>query len=114
MLKAAVGSVQGVVANLGEVLDGGEGVGRRQALLVSTVDMPAESVHQAQHTALLAVGRHFQQGLGLQFVDHVVELLLLHLHGFTQGDAVGNTALQLAEVVAQALQQRQLVGQQLP
>ncbi|MNE53213.1 hypothetical protein D3C76_1080220 [compost metagenome] len=114
MPEAGIGGVQGTVADLGEVLDGGEGVGRHQALLVGAVDMSAEGIHQAQRATLLAVGGHLQQGLGLQFVDHLVELLLLYLHGLAQGDTVGDAALQFAEVLAQALQQRQLFGQHLP
>ncbi|MNH44431.1 hypothetical protein D3C79_1065960 [compost metagenome] len=76
--------------------------------------MPAEGVHQAQHSTLLAVARHLQQCLGLQFVDDVVELLLLCLHGLTQGRTAGDAVLQFVEVGAQALQQGQFFSQHLP
>ena len=66
-----------------------------------------------QGTILLAVGRHVQQRLGLQLVDGIVELLLLLLHCLAQGHPVGDGALQLGEVIAQALQQGQLFGQHL-
>ncbi|MNP64529.1 hypothetical protein D3C76_1600330 [compost metagenome] len=72
-------------------------------MLVGAVDMPAKGIHLAQHATLLAVGRHLQQGLSLQLVDHIVQLLLLRLHGLAQGGAVGDGLLQFAEVVAQAL-----------
>ncbi|MNF03053.1 hypothetical protein D3C80_2023020 [compost metagenome] len=75
--------------------------------------MTAEGIHQAQHAALLAVGRHLQQGLGLQFVDDVVEFLLLRLHGLAQRVPLCDRALQFGEVVAQALQQLQLLGEHL-
>ncbi|MNC48448.1 hypothetical protein D3C75_975620 [compost metagenome] len=76
--------------------------------------MPAEGVHQAQHTTLLTVVRHFQQGLGLQLVNRLAECMLLRLQGFAQGYTAGDAALQFAEVVAQALQQCHFFCQQLP
>ncbi|MCY1428539.1 hypothetical protein D9M71_444280 [compost metagenome] len=75
--KAIVGGIQGVITDFGKILDRGEGVGGNQALLVGTFDMPAEGIHQAQHTTLLTVVRHFQQGLGLQLVNRLAECMLL-------------------------------------
>ncbi|MNM87963.1 hypothetical protein D3C81_1001580 [compost metagenome] len=113
LAKGAVGGVQCGIADLGEILDGREGVRRYQALLVGTVNVTAEGVHQAQCAALLAIGRHLQQGLGLQFIDDVVELLLLCLHGLAQGVPLVDRALQFSEVVAHTLQQLQLLGEHL-
>ncbi|MNN45945.1 hypothetical protein D3C81_1603020 [compost metagenome] len=65
MPKAGIGGVQRTFAHPREFLDGGEGISRHQALLVSAIDMPGEVIHQAQYGTTLAVGRHVQQGLGL-------------------------------------------------
>ncbi len=75
--------------------------------------MPGEAVHQAQQAALLAVGGHLQQGLGFQFVDDAVELLLLRLHCLAQPTPAFNGALQGGEIFVKALQQLQLLGQHL-
>ncbi|MNV53526.1 hypothetical protein D3C71_1456800 [compost metagenome] len=111
--EAGVGGVQGCLADLGEGLHRREGVGRHQALLVGAIDVATEGVHQAEHAALLAVGGHFQQGLGLQFVDPVIERPLLRLHGLAQRQPAVDGALQRREVIAQALKQLQLLGEHL-
>ncbi|MNH12627.1 hypothetical protein D3C79_721730 [compost metagenome] len=111
--QAFIGSVQRRLANLGEVLQRREGVRRHEALLVGAVDIPGKTVHKAQQAVLLAVGGHLQQGLGFQFVDDAVELLLLRLHGLAQSTPAFNSALQGGEIFVKALQQLQLLGQHL-
>ncbi|MNN36707.1 hypothetical protein D3C81_1506120 [compost metagenome] len=82
-------------------------------MLVGAVDIPGKTVHKAQQAVLLAVGGHLQQGLGFQFVDDAVELLLLRLHGLAQSTPAFNSALQGGEIFVKALQQLQLLGQHL-